>query len=404
MGFRGFNSGALQGQVFALYSRLKSRAITLYRQNPVLFGLAAFAISALLLWAVALLLQGFWHLVTAPFTFFSDSAGFAINQTLLPYSESSSYGRAFMVGLLNTLLVSGLAIIFATIVGFIVGIARLSPNWLVAKLAMAYVEIIRNIPLLLQLFFWYFAVLRTLPHPKNSHALLDSFFLNKRGLFLPKAVFDPAMIWVGLAVLASVTAAFLLHRKNRLNHIATGHRLDFFWRWVAAISLFPVAVFLLLGLPLHLEYPALGRFNLRGGMQVLPEFIALLLALSLYTAGYIAEIIRSGILAVNQGQKEAAAALGLSRSQSLKLVVVPQAMRIIIPPLTNQYMNTIKNSSLAVAIAYPDLVHVTMGAMLSQTGKAVELVMLVMLVYLSLSLLTSLFMGWFDRKMQLVER
>ncbi len=379
---------------------IKGKLERLYRQFPLPVGVAGAIVAIALLWSVYAVLLAIWQALD----FLSDSAGFAINQSLIAFNESDSYARAFLVGLLNTLLVSVLAIVFATLIGFVVGIARLSSNWLIAKLATAYVEIIRNIPLLLQLFFWYFAVLRSLPHPKSSHSFMDSIFLNKRGLSLPKIIWEPALVWVVIAIIISIVAGFILYRKNRARRIMSGEDLPHYWRWVTVAAVFPVLLFVLLGLPLQFEYPVLGRFNLRGGMQILPEFMALLVTLSLYTASFIAEIIRSGITAVSKGQKEAAAALGLSRSQSLKLVVVPQAMRIIIPPLTNQYMNTIKNSSLAVAIAYPDLVHVTMGAMLSQTGKAVELVILVMLVYLTLSLLTSFFMGWFNRKMQLVER
>ncbi len=395
---------AWRSWMVARFDDVKTLFLRGYKKQPLGYGLAALGAGILAMWLGLLVLQSVWSFLTSPFEFLADTAGFDISQTLISYQQSASYGRAFLVGLMNTLMVSGMAIIFATILGFIIGIARLSNNWLVAKLAMAYVEIVRNIPLLLQLFFWYFAVLRSLPHPKKSMTFLDSVYLNKRGLFLPKTVFDPAMIWVWLAGLLAIGAAIYLYRKNKQAHRQTGYRLPNYWRWVAGIMAFPVVIFLLAGVPLHFEYPNLGRFNIRGGFQILPEFSALFLALSLYTASYIAEIIRSGILAVNQGQKEAGEALGLSDNKVLQLVVIPQAMRIIIPPLTNQYMNTIKNSSLAVAIAYPDLVHVTMGATLSQTGKAVELVMLVMLVYLFLSLLTSFFMGWFDKKMSLVER
>ncbi len=342
--------------------------------------------------------------ITTGFGFLDDTAGFGIVQSLIEYSPQSSYGRTFVVGLLNTLLVSALGIVAATLIGFLVGIARLSPNWLLARLASAYVEIFRNIPLLLQIFFWYFAVLRSLPSPRQSLSLGEALFLNVRGLVVPDPVGQPGLAWTLWALAAAIIASVVLVRWNRKRQEATGARLPAGWISAAMIVAVPALVFVASGTPLTWELPTLTGFNFRGGITIIPELLALWLALSVYTAAFIAEIVRSGIQAISHGQSEAARALSLSNGLTLRLVVIPQAMRVIIPPLTSQYLNLIKNSSLATAIGYPDLVSVFAGTTLNQTGQAIEVIMMTMLVYLTLSLLVSTFMNWFNARVALTER
>ena len=342
--------------------------------------------------------------IASGFGFWNTTAGFDISQTLIEYSaRGSTYGRAFWVGLLNTLLVAGLGIIFATILGFIVGISRLSSNWLLSKVAGGYVETIRNLPLLLQLLFWYNAVLKALPDIRES-IVVGGAFLNNRGLFLPEPVFKSgfgAVAIVGLVGIAGSIAFYLWARKRQER---TGQQAPVFWVAVALVLGLPLAVFALAGFPLGFEFPKAGRFNIAGGVEVLPEFAALLFGLSVYTAAFIAEVVRAGILAVSRGQSEAAYSLGLRPGPTLRLIVVPQAMRVIIPPLTSQYLNLTKNSSLAVAIGYPDLVQVFTGTVLNQTGQAVEVVAITMLVYLVISLTTSLLMNIYNSRMALSER
>jgi general L-amino acid transport system permease protein len=334
--------------------------------------------------------------ISTGFDFLSSEAGFGIIQTLIDYNESSTYGHTFVVGLLNTILVSALGIVFATILGFIIGIARLSHNWLVAKLAAAYIEIFRNIPLLLQIFFWYFAVLRALPSPRESWAFGDLAFLNIRGLYLPEPVFEQGFLFVWVAFLVAIVLVFVLKgwAKRRLDR--TGKPFPVFY--LALLLVLPLFTFWVAGAPLSWQVPELKGFNFQGGISVIPELTALLIALSIYTAAFIAEIVRSGIQAVNYGQTEAAQALGLRQSHTLRLIIIPQAMRVIIPPLTSQYLNLTKNSSLATAIGYPDLVAVFAGTTLNQTGQAVEVIAMTMAVYLSLSLSISLLMNWYNRK------
>jgi len=342
--------------------------------------------------------------ISTGFAFLSTEAGFGIVQILIDYSETSSFGRTFVVGLLNTLLVSALGILLATLIGLLIGVARLSPNWLIARLAAAYVEVFRNIPLLLQIFFWYFAVLRTLPHPRQSLSLGEAVFLNLRGLYLPRPIFEPGFEFVlGTAVVAAV-AALLLKRWSRRHRERTGRQVPAGWIGLVALFALPGATFALTGTPLDWELPSLTGFNFRGGITVIPELAALLLALSIYTAAFIAEIVRAGIIGVPVGQNEAAAALGLRGGQRLRLVVLPQALRGIIPPLTSQYLNLLKNSSLATAIGYPDLVNVFAGTTLNQTGQAVEVIAMTMAVYLTLSLLISLLMNWYNARIALTER
>jgi general L-amino acid transport system permease protein len=341
--------------------------------------------------------------IASGFDFLGRTSGFDIAQSLIEYSNVSTYGQAFWVGLLNTLLVAGLGIVAATVIGFIVGIARLSSNWLIARLATVYVEVLRNIPLLLQLFFWYFAVLKSLPSPRQSYALPGGLFLNVRGVSLPAPLPQPGFEAVAIAFAAGLLLAVGVRWWARRRQTLTGKRFPVLWTALLMIFGLPLAVFFGSGSPLSLEYPELRGFNFQGGITVLPEFIALWLGLTTYTASFIAEIVRAGILGVPKGQTEAAQALGLSRGETLRLVIIPQATRIVIPPLTNQYLNLTKNSSLAVAIGYPDFVSVT-GTILNQTGQAVEVILMTMGVYLVISLLTSLFMNWFNRRMALVER
>ncbi len=344
------------------------------------------------------------HIATG-FGFWNNTAGFDISQTLIPYSASTStFGRAFWVGLLNTLLVSGLAIVLATLLGFFIGIARLSRNWLVARLAGGYVELIRNIPLLLQILFWYNAVLKSLPELRSSIALPGRAFLNNRGLFLPRPEFGPGFGAVLLALLLGFAAAVLLRLWARRRQERTGVQPPILWPALGLICGLPLATFVLAGDPLSFSFPEMGRFNIGGGLEILPEFAALLIALSVYTAAFIAEVVRAGVLAVPGGQTEAANALGLRSGLTLRLVIVPQAMRVIVPPLTSQYLNLIKNSSLAVAIGYPELFQVFTGSVLNITGQAVEVVAITMAVYLAISLFTSLLMSLYGRAIATAER
>jgi len=342
--------------------------------------------------------------ISTGFGFLSLKAGFGILQTLIPYDESYSFGRTFVVGLLNTLLVSGLGIIFATIIGFTVGVARLSNNWLIAKLAGIYVEMFRNIPLLLQIFFWYFAVLRALPSPRQSWAASDVAFLNIRGLYLPQPILGDSFSIVGWVFVLAIVATIIIRRWARKRQENTGQQFKMFRVGFGLIVALPLLVFFALGAPLTWDIPKLQGFNFRGGMTIIPELTALLVALSVYTATFIAEAVRSGILAVNSGQTEAASALGLHKSKVLKLVVIPQAMRVIIPQLTSQYLNLVKNSSLATAVGYPDLVAVFAGTTLNQTGQAIEIIAMTMSVYLFVSLTISGIMNWYNKKIMLVER
>jgi general L-amino acid transport system permease protein len=343
--------------------------------------------------------------IASGFGFWNNTAGFDISQTLIEYSSrGSTYGRAFWVGLLNTLLVAGVGIIFATIFGFVVGISRLSRNWLLAKVAGGYVEIIRNLPLLLQLLFWYNAVLKALPDIRDSIAVGGGLFLNNRGLFLPQPIFQSGFGAVEIVLLAGILGAFAFYVWARKRQEQTGQQAPVLSVAFALVVGLPFAVFAISGFPLGFEFPQAGRFNITGGVEILPEFAALLFGLSIYTAAFIAEVVRAGILAVSRGQSEAAYSLGLRSGPTLRLVVVPQAMRVIIPPLTSQYLNLTKNSTLAVAIGYPDLVQVFTGTVLNQTGQAVEVVAITMLVYLVISLGTSLLMNIYNSRMALAER
>ncbi|MDW3096559.1 MAG: amino acid ABC transporter permease [Alphaproteobacteria bacterium] len=342
--------------------------------------------------------------IASGFGFLDTTAGFGIVQTLIEYTEESSYGRAFFVGLFNTLIVAFFGIILATVIGFLVGIGSLSRNWLIRQICVAYVEVMRNIPLLLHLFFWYFGVLRAVPGPRESLNFLDSVFVNNRGIYFPRPEGGDGFGLVLILVTIGIAASFFIARWARKRREQTGQPFPVLYWSLGLIVGLPLAVFLLLGMPLTFDYPALKGFNFRGGIVMIPEFISLVLALSIYTAGFIAENVRSGIQSVNKGQTEAAYALGIQPGPTMRLVIIPQAMRVIIPPLTSQYLNLTKNSSLAVAIAYPDLVSVFAGTVLNQTGQAVEILFLTMSVYLTLSIITSILMNWYNSRIALVER
>lgn len=424
--------------------------------------------------------------IPTDFSFWFNTAGFDINQTYVSYSATSTYGQAFLVGLINTLVVAAIGIVIATLLGFVIGVARLSSNWMISKLAEVYVEILRNTPLLLQLLFWYNAVLKPLPGPRQSLALpaltlqwpglyaltagllalaaggfllrwsrartqadaaklLSNLggsiglavgvllllfggqligvaaqsnswsgimslsggqygFLNARGLYLPAPMLSSAMVWVGGTFLAAIVVAFAVRAWLKQRQKKTGQIWPVGWIVLGLLIIPPVLAFLALGAPVSFDVPKLRGFNLAGGWRVFPEFFALLLGLSLYTAAFIAEIVRAGILSVPKGQTEAANALGVRRSVILKKIVIPQAMRVIVPPLTNQYLNLTKNSSLAVFIGYPDLVQVFAGTVLNQTGAAVQIIAITMAVYLVISLFTSLLMNFYNRRVSLVER
>jgi general L-amino acid transport system permease protein len=342
--------------------------------------------------------------IASGFGFLDNTAGFGINQSLIPYNESDTYRRVFFVGLLNTLLVAAIGVVLATILGFFVGIARLSRNWLVARLAGGYVELIRNLPLLFQILFWYLAVLGTLPGPRQSISLFGEIFLNNRGIIVPAPVAGEGAGAV-IAVLAlSVIATIALRLWAKRRQIRTGRQFPLLWSGLALVAGPPLVALVAMGFPIGFERPELRGFNFVGGVRLLPEFVALLFALTTYTAAFIAEVVRAGVLAVPRGQTEAAFALGLRRGLTLRLIVVPQALRVIVPPLTNQYLNLTKNSSLAVAVGYPDLFAVFAGTTLHQTGQAIEIIAITMAVYLAISLFTSALMNWYNAHIQVAER
>jgi general L-amino acid transport system permease protein len=332
------------------------------------------------------------------------TAGFGIITHLIDYNEASSYGRAFAVGFLNTMLVAFTGIIAATIIGVFIGIARLSHNWLISRLAMVYIELFRNIPLLLQIFFWYFAVLRALPAPKLSFNIMDGMFINNRGIYLPSAIYEEGFSLVLWALFIAIVAVIFMARWARKRQEATGQQFHTFYVAIAILVGLPLLALTVTGFPLSWEIPALKGFNFKGGTVIIPEFVALWLSLSVYTASFIAEIVRAGIQAVSHGQTEASNALGLKAGPTLQLVILPQALRVIIPPLSSQFLNLTKNSSLATAIAYPEMVSVFTGTVLNQTGQAVEIISMTMGVYLSISLGISAFMNWYNARMALVER
>ena len=333
--------------------------------------------------------------ITSGFGFLNNTAGFDVSQSLIPYSGSDTYTRVFLVGLLNTLLVSIIGIFFATVIGFLVALGRLSPNWLLSRISGGYVELVRNLPPLFQILFWYLAVLSALPNPRQSVSVFGSFFLSNRGFVVPKPVAHAGLEPFALAILVAIVASLLLQRYARRQLFESG-RLVKIWPYVVGLLIgLPLLTALLFGAPVTFEIPELKGFNFSGGARIIPEFVALTVALSTYTAAFIAEIVRAGIQSVHKGQMEAGSSLGLQRGSVLRLIVVPQAMRVILPPLTNQYLNLTKNSSLAVAIGYPDLFSVFAGTTLSQTGQAIEIIAITMGVYLLISLVTSAIMSFY---------
>ena len=340
--------------------------------------------------------------------FLSQESSFDVQFSLIEYDGSHSYARAYLVGLLNTLLVAFIGIIFATIIGVIVGIARLSPNYLIERSAAFYVEFFRNIPLLLQIFFWYFAALRALPLPQDAEAIFGVFFLTIKGLFVPRFIWENLDIFF-YSLIAAIISIVVIRNYARKLQESEGKQLPVFSISVGLLTILPLLAFLIGGVSLSFEMPALEQiattsFKYTGGLGLPPELIALTLALALYTATFIAECVRAGIQGVTKGQKEAAASIGLNPNQILKLVIMPQALRIIIPPTTNQYLNLTKNSSLAAAIAYPDLVLVFAGTALMQTGRAIEIVSITMFTYLSISLSISVLMNWYNKSIAIKEK
>jgi general L-amino acid transport system permease protein len=389
--------------------RERSRGTSLF-YDPFYRGIATQALVAIVLigliaWFASNTIENLRRAnIASGFDFLWNRAGFEISQSLIPYTPEDTYARAFLVGLLNTLLVAFVGIILATVLGFLAGVARLSKNVIVSGIAAVYVETLRNIPVLLQLLFWYRAVLSVLPAPRQAIALPFGSYLSNRGLLLPQLVTQPGIGATFVAGAIAVVLVVVLAAWARRRQTATGLQFPTFWVGLAVIVFLPLIVFVATGAPLTLEFPELKGFNFIGGFHIFPEFMALVLGLTLYTATFIAEIVRAGILAVPRGQTEAAYALGLRPGPTLRQVIIPQAMRVIIPPLTNQYLNLTKNSSLAVAVAYPELVSVFAGTVLNQTGQAVEAIFITMLVYFTISLATSLFMNWFNRYVALVER
>jgi general L-amino acid transport system permease protein len=341
--------------------------------------------------------------IATGFGFLDREAGFGIGEALISYSPADTYGRAFLVGLLNTLYVAALGIVLATVLGTLIGIARLSSNWLVSKLSQAYVETFRNIPLLLQLFFWWAMLRESAPAPRQAWQPVTGVFISNRGVNFPVPEAHPAYLWMLLALAVALLGAIAVKRWARRRQALTGAPFPTVWAGAALIVGLPLLVFLAAGAPLRLDWPELAGFNFGGGHSVSPEFAALLIGLTVYTAAFIAEIVRAGILAVSWGQNEAAQALGLRPVQTMRLIVLPQALRVIIPPMTSQYLNLTKNSSLAVAIGYPDLVSIA-NTTLNQTGQAVEGIAMIMAVYLVISLTISLLMNFYNRAVALVER
>ena len=338
--------------------------------------------------------------ITSGFAFLDRAAGFGI----VHYEQGDTYGRVFVVGLLNTLLVSALCIVFASFIGFFLGLARLSDNWLLRKLSTFYIETFRNIPPLVQIFFWYFAVLRNLPGPRQAVNAFDLLFLSNRGLYIPSPQIGEGVLAFTGAILLALIISAGLYRYNKVHQIKTG-QLRRTWPYgLGLLILLPLLAHGFFGAALHWDVPALRGFNFRGGMVLIPELAALTLALSVYTSAFIAEIIRAGIQSVPYGQHEAARSLGIPNPVTLRQVIIPQAMRVIIPPLTSQYLNIVKNSSLAAAIGYPDMVSLFAGTVLNQTGQAIETIAITMSVYLIISLTISLLMNIYNRRIALVER
>ena len=340
--------------------------------------------------------------IASGFAYLWREAGLPIGEAMIEYEPSDNYFRALVVGVLNTIRVAIVGIVLSTILGTLIGVARLSKNWLVAKLASVYVETLRNLPLLLQLLFWY-SLLQALPPPRQAYNPLPDVFLSIRGVRLPWLNWTPEFVYVIAAFVVGIVVSFGMHRWARARQDSTGEQFPTGWATLGLVVGLPAVAFVMVGAPFPVDVPELRGFNFVGGITITPEFTALLIGLVTYTAAFTAEIVRSGILAVSHGQTEAAAALGLKRGQALRLVILPQAMRVIIPPMTSQYLNITKNSSLAVAIGYPDIVSIA-NTILNQTGQAIEGIGTIMAVYLTVSLSISAFMNWYNRRIALKER
>ena len=342
--------------------------------------------------------------IASGFHYLEREAGFEIGDTMIEYSPASTYARAIWVGILNTLRVAVLGIILATVLGTVIGVGRLSPNWLLSRICEWYVEAFRNVPLLLWLFLFYKLISEAFPGPRQAISMMwNSVFLSNRGVYFPVPMADPIHKWMGLAFLAGIAAAFFINRWAKTRQATTGQPFPIMSTALGVIIGLPFVVWLLGGAPSHMSWPELKGFNFVGGTVIQPEFTALLVGLVLYTSAFVAEIVRSGILALHKGQSEAAAALGLSRGQSMRLVLLPQALRVIVPPMTSQYLNITKNSSLAIAIGYPDLV-ASVNVTINQTGQAIENILIIMAAYLSVSLSISAFMNWYNKRIALMER
>ncbi|HTY69694.1 MAG TPA: amino acid ABC transporter permease [Alphaproteobacteria bacterium] len=341
--------------------------------------------------------------IASGFGFLTREAGFAILQKLIDYAPTDTYLRALIVGVLNTVLVAVIGIVLATILGTLLGIGRLSRNWLVARLCTGYVETLRNIPLAVQLFFWYVVIKDNLPAVRQALHPLPGFFLSQRGLAMAVPADNPANPWILAAFAVGVAATVALSRWARRRQAATGQPFPTLWVGAALMVALPILTWLAAGAPTAFDVPELRGFNFRGGIVLIPEFVTLLVGLTTYTAAFIAEIVRSGILAVSHGQTEAALALGLPRGLTLRLVVLPQALRVIVPPMISQYLNLTKNSSLALLVGYPDIVSVA-NTTLNQTGQAIEGIAIIMAVFLAISLSISGIMNWYNKKIALVER
>ena len=334
--------------------------------------------------------------ITSGFGFLDRSAGFGIAQHLIDYTESDTYARVFVIGLLNTLLVTVIGVILATLLGFVIGVARLSNNWIINKLATVYVEVFRNIPPLLQILFWYFAVFLTLPGPRNAHGFLSMFFVSSRGLNMPAALMANGFWAFVVSVVVAIVAIVVMAKWANKRFDETGVPFHKFWAGLALLIVIPSLSALIFGAPLHWEMPVLQGFNFVGGWVLIPELLALTLALTVYTAAFISEIVRSGIKSVSHGQTEAARSLGLRPGPTLR--------KVIIPPLTSQYLNLAKNSSLAAGIGYPEMVSLFAGTVLNQTGQAIEVIAITMSVYLAISISISLLMNWYNKRIALIER
>ncbi|MCG6200970.1 amino acid ABC transporter permease [Psychromonas antarctica] len=343
--------------------------------------------------------------INTGFSFLDNVAGFGISQTLIAYSDSTStYYDVFIVGILNTLLVAVIGIILASVLGLLIGIGRLSKNYLISRLSLVYIELFRNIPILLQILFWYNVVLAALPSPRQSFNYWDAIFLNNRGLLLPEPLFEAGSSAILIAFILAIISVFFLSKWAKKRHILTGEEFPLIKVSLAILVISPVLVYFMSGQPIGAEYPVLKGFNFKGGLAIIPELLALVFALSIYTATYIAEAVRAGIESVPSGQKEAAKSLGLKEHVILSKVVLPQALRVIIPPVINQYLNLVKNSSLATAIGYPEIVTLFSGTTLNQVGQAIEIILMTMAVYLTFSLVISMVLNWVNSKMEIKGR